>query len=125
VAGGTCGRTDDTLTDLLTIRLLWEEALFPSTGTRSPPMGRGDGGASAPVTIDVDFAANAILQEAWERAVQRDLAETFAAEAAEGLCRAAEAAGGFCIDVRSEVFRRALESLDPASRPSASRAFSA
>jgi uncharacterized protein YbcC (UPF0753/DUF2309 family) len=33
------GGTDDTLTDLLTIRLLWEEALFLQYRTRSPRVG--------------------------------------------------------------------------------------
>jgi uncharacterized protein YbcC (UPF0753/DUF2309 family) len=108
------GRTDDTLTDLLTIRLLWEEALFLQYRDQIAEIWAEVMEAhSAPVTIDVDFAANAILQEAWERAVQRDLAETFAAEAAEPLADRPKLQVGFCIDVRSEVFRRALESLEP------------
>jgi uncharacterized protein YbcC (UPF0753/DUF2309 family) len=108
------GGTDDTLTDLLTIRLLWEEALFLQYRDEiADRWAEVIEAHSAPVTIDVDFAANAILQEAWERAVQRDLAETFAAEAAEPIADRPKLQVGFCIDVRSEVFRRALESLDP------------
>src|SRR6056297_324151 len=108
------GATDDTLTDLLTIRLLWEEALFAQYGDRIAALWADVIAAhEAPVTIDADFAANAILQEAWERAVQRGLAETFAAEAVAEHTERPALQVGFCIDVRSEVFRRALESLDP------------
>jgi uncharacterized protein YbcC (UPF0753/DUF2309 family) len=108
------GGSDDTLTDLLTIRLLWEEALFKQYEDRiSTPWAGVIAAHEAPVSIDADFAANAILQEAWERAVQRELAETFAAEAVAERAERPALQVGFCIDVRSEVFRRALESLDP------------
>jgi uncharacterized protein YbcC (UPF0753/DUF2309 family) len=108
------GGTDDTLTDLLTIRLLWEEALFLQYRNEiADRWAEVIEAHSAPVSIDADFATNAILQEAWERAVQRDLAETFAAEAAEPFADRPKLQVGFCIDVRSEVFRRALESVDP------------
>jgi uncharacterized protein len=108
------GGSDDTLTDLLTIRLLWEEALFAQYGDRIAALWADVIAAhAAPVTIDADLAANAILQEAWERAVQRGLAETFAAEAVAERTERPALQVGFCIDVRSEVFRRALESLDP------------
>jgi uncharacterized protein YbcC (UPF0753/DUF2309 family) len=108
------GGSDDTLTDLLTIRLLWEAALFAQYGDRIAEAWTNVVAAhSAPVEVDVDLAANAILQEAWERAVQRDLAETFAADAGATRTERPSLQVGFCIDVRSEVFRRALESLDP------------
>jgi uncharacterized protein YbcC (UPF0753/DUF2309 family) len=108
------GGTDQTLTDLLTIRLLWEEALFLQYRDQiAESWAEVIEAHSAPVTIDADFAANAILQEAWERAVQRELAATFAAEAAEARTERPKLQAGFCIDVRSEVFRRALESVDP------------
>ena len=108
------GGSDDTLTDLLTIRLLWEEALFKQYEDRIAARWADVIAAhEAPVTIDADFAANAILQEAWERAVQRQLAETFAAEAVAERAERPALQVGFCIDVRSEVYRRALESLDP------------
>jgi uncharacterized protein YbcC (UPF0753/DUF2309 family) len=57
--------------------------------------------------------------------VQRDLAETFAPRRPGDGNDRPKLQAGFCIDVRSEVFRRSLESVDPASRPSASRASSA
>jgi uncharacterized protein YbcC (UPF0753/DUF2309 family) len=108
------GGTDATLTDLLTIRLLWEEALFLQYRDEiADRWAEVIEAHSAPVTIDVDFAANAILQEAWERAVQRDLAETFATAAPGAMADRPKLQAGFCIDVRSEVFRRSLESVDP------------
>jgi hypothetical protein len=100
------GGTDATLTDLLTIRLLWEEALFLQYRDEiADRWAEVIEAHSAPVTIDVDFAANAILQEAWERAVQRDLAETFAPRRG-GDGRPAEAAGGL-------LHRRAVRGVPP------------
>ena len=111
------GGTDSTITDLLAIRLLWEEALFAQYETAI-----GDDWASvcngheAPIAPSEDSAVDEILQEAVERAGQRDLAETLAAPAPEtGTDRPALQAA-FCIDVRSEVFRRALEAVDPSIR---------
>lgn len=107
-------KTDQTITDLLTIRLLWEEALLGHYNAKI-----GDKWADVkavhaqPVTADQDLTMNSILQEAWERAVQRDLAETFAAPAAVQTQERPALQAAFCIDVRSEVFRRALEAVDP------------
>ncbi|MGO4910271.1 YbcC family protein [Pseudorhodobacter sp. W20_MBD10_FR17] len=106
--------TDQTITDVLTIRLLWEEALFAQYEDQI-----GDTWASAkaahasPVTPDQDIVINAILQEAWERAVQRDLAKTLAAPARAQTQERPALQAAFCIDVRSEVFRRALEAVNP------------
>jgi uncharacterized protein YbcC (UPF0753/DUF2309 family) len=108
------GQEDHTITDLLTIRLLWEEAIFVQYKDQIDDKWQSVKAAHArPVTADGDLMINTVLQEAWERAVQRDLAETFAAPAAAATedRRALQAA--FCIDVRSEVFRRALEAVNP------------
>ena len=68
---------------------------------------------SAPVTPTAEHVVDAILQEASERAAQRALAETLAGPGALATDSRPALQAAFCIDVRSEVFRRALESVNP------------
>lgn len=105
--------TDATITDLLTIRLLWEEALFNQYEHQIADKWNAVQAAHAqPVAPSRDLIINAILQEAWEHSVQRDLAATFAADAGTPAQGRPKLQAAFCIDVRSEVFRRALEGVD-------------
>lgn len=107
-------RTDQTITDLLTIRLLWEEALLTHYEDQIGENWVKVRTAHAePVAADLDLTVNAILQEAWERAVQRDLGATLAAPPAAQAPDRPALQAAFCIDVRSEVFRRALEARNP------------
>ncbi len=115
--GELAKRTDRTITDLLAIRLLWEEALFQQHETVI-----GDKWASVrrrheeSVKADQQYIIDEVLQEATERSAQLRLAETLAAPApAQNKDRPALQAV-FCIDVRSEVFRRALEAVNPSIR---------
>lgn len=108
---------DATITHLLTIRLLWEEALFGQYETEI-----GDEWAKVLAAHEAvlepteSHVVDDILQEAAERAAQRGLAQTLAAPAPETADERPALQAAFCIDVRSEVFRRALEAVDPSIR---------
>jgi hypothetical protein len=105
------GKTDATLTDLLAIRLIWEEALlaqFPEVGAAW----RETAAAHAePVSPTADQVFDTILQDAAERAYQRHLAAALTSPVRVNARPALQAS--FCIDVRSEVFRRAFEAQSP------------
>ncbi|GHH25167.1 UPF0753 protein [Sphingomonas glacialis] len=109
------GSTDATMSDFLAIRLIWEAALFDryekEIGARWASVVAKH---ALPVTPTVDHVVDAILQEASERAAQRELAETLGGPENETIKGRPVLQAAFCIDVRSEVFRRALESVNPA-----------
>jgi uncharacterized protein YbcC (UPF0753/DUF2309 family) len=109
-----CGTCDATLTDVLAIRLIWEAALFDLYEDQiANPWRAVVALHTAPVTPTAHDVVDAILQDASERASQRTLAETLAASGTKATDDRPALQAVFCIDVRSEVFRRALESLSP------------
>ncbi len=111
------GGSDNTITDFLTIRLLWEEALYERYGEQIGFKWEATCAAhAAPVHPTFDDVVDGILQEAAERAAQRKLAKTFAAPARTEIDGHPALQAAFCIDVRSEVFRRALEAVNPGVR---------
>lgn len=107
------GSTDATLADLLAIRLVFEEALFLTFGDAVQEAWQGVLAVhtEAPEPT-ADQIADAILQEAAERSFQRRLAGHLHAPVQPTAGERPSLQAAFCIDVRSEVFRRALESLD-------------
>jgi uncharacterized protein YbcC (UPF0753/DUF2309 family) len=113
------GESDTTVRDVLAIRLVWEEALFYRYEEDIAPEWESARAAyGAPEAPTSALVVNAILQEAAERADQRALSEVLAAPAPEATEARPALQAVFCIDVRSERFRRALESVDPGIRTS-------
>ncbi|MEM7666288.1 MAG: DUF2309 domain-containing protein [Pseudomonadota bacterium] len=102
--------TDRTLVDLLAIRLIWEEALLAHVPQIAGLWEETVAAHAAPLTPTSDQITLAILQDASDRAHQRQLASALNGSAS--VEQRPELQAAFCIDVRSEVYRRALESVD-------------
>jgi len=124
------GREDDTLVQLLAVRVVWGYTLFlqhRDAGFRDAWRRAMQAAATQPqddkAGDDPDIAIDLLLQIAYEGAYQRRLLEQLAQRRtdAPAALESAPAPGptrkrvqaAFCIDVRSEVYRRALESVCP------------
>ncbi|MBS3805425.1 MAG: DUF2309 domain-containing protein [Oleiphilaceae bacterium] len=106
--------SDETARDFLAIRLVWEEALFAQYERQVSTQWEVVQAVHAmPPEPDADIVIDAILQEAVERSAQRALANTLESPSAAASEARPTLQAAFCIDVRSEVFRRALETVDP------------
>ncbi|CAN5628923.1 hypothetical protein BH09MYX1_BH09MYX1_01300 [soil metagenome] len=109
-------KKDDTLEQVLAIRLAWEVVLlevFANEGVfeRWSAARRAYDGQA---TIASDLAVDIVLQSAYEKAWQESLLGKLAARKAPKLSeRRARVQAAFCIDVRSEVVRRAFEAAEP------------
>lgn len=108
------GSDDDTIVDLLAIRLAWEWLLYRT----------GDGGVAGRWRLAMaswprmEVAAKESQADDWilQRAMEIAWQDTMIAELSTGLDherKEASLQAVFCIDVRSEVFRRALEFGNP------------
>jgi uncharacterized protein YbcC (UPF0753/DUF2309 family) len=105
---------DSALTEMLAIRLLFEEALLKhyenEIGDEWADTVKAHEEALAPTQ---DQIIDMILQEAADRGAQRGLVATMAEEKEHATPDRPAIQAAFCIDVRSEVFRRALEGVSP------------
>jgi uncharacterized protein YbcC (UPF0753/DUF2309 family) len=111
------GSDDDTIVHLLAIRLAWEWLLFDDAVPGSVPAGWAARWGSAHAAADalqraqrVDWMLQIAVEIAYQQPLVKGLSEPSPAVAATAVAVQAV----FCIDVRSEVFRRALESVSPA-----------
>jgi len=108
------GGTDATVKDLLAVRLAWEVALFTQCRPQIELRWRAaitDYGQ--PIAPTLEDGIDAILQEAAERASQRQLCALLSNSRSKPPGQRPDLQAAFCIDVRSEVFRRALERVHP------------
>lgn len=104
------GKSDQTLADMLAIRLIWEEALLAHVPGIADIWQETVAAHAAPVAPSQNQIALAILQDAADRGHQRRLIVDL--DGASEIKPRPALQAAFCIDVRSEVFRRALESVD-------------
>ncbi|MHB1512855.1 MAG: YbcC family protein [Acidiferrobacter sp.] len=119
------GGQDDTIQDLLAIRVCWDALLYKlrfseRLKSRWYQSMVTDGSIAAKAAAHPQAVAketDALLQTAFEIAYQRELVGALKAVPAIAPPKArAPVQAVFCIDVRSEIFRRAFETVAPAAR---------
>ena len=117
------GRNDDRIIDLLAIRVVWGYALFRErkdpafkTAWTNAVVRAAARPSEEESGNDPDFALDLALHQAYESAYQRQLIASLGSHARKTVSASIARKGAqavFCIDVRSEIFRRALETVSP------------
>ncbi len=111
---------DDTICDLLAVRIAWDALLFKVR--QNPFLSRKWQEALAEAAVPAAAAdpahdVDAVLQTALELGYRKRLvAALTSVKSSEKPEDRSPAQAVFCIDVRSEIFRRALETVSPAVR---------
>jgi hypothetical protein len=112
------GGEDSTLTDLLAIRLVWEVALLKTfERTKQKVVETWQTRKSELCYDNLDeptqaaLASEILLQRAFEKAYQRQLFGRMGTQQKTQIIERKQVQAIFCIDVRSEVYRRALETV--------------
>ena len=108
---------DETLIEVLAMRLAWEvvllEAFARDGAIEEWSVARQAYGAPMDAKIPTALSVDLVLQSAYERTWQQRLIERLAAPEAPRPRRRPRVQAAFCIDVRSETYRRALEAVEP------------
>ncbi|HZF77721.1 MAG TPA: DUF2309 domain-containing protein, partial [Acetobacteraceae bacterium] len=107
---GWLDQDTDGVLELLAIRLAWDATLF-TLHTDAPFRDAWRAVLEAPPPPAPDLSADMRLLDAYEGAWRRGLVSLLAAPRPARTAAAVQAV--FCIDVRSEVYRRALEAASP------------
>jgi len=107
------GREDEVLRQFLAVRLAWDLILFERFAGNADFTARwGEAYPVAPADGQA-LAIDAVLQTAYDAAWHRELVGKLGARAENAPDARKQVQAAFCIDVRSEVFRRSLESVAP------------
>jgi uncharacterized protein YbcC (UPF0753/DUF2309 family) len=109
------GRENGALRDLLAIRLAYDAALFAAFG-RDGVFRANWRNQQNPATDERRLAVLVCWQNAYERGYQRSLARALAKPPTQRSAARPAFQAIFCIDVRSEVFRRHLEAAAPSAQ---------
>ncbi len=109
------GGSDTTLVELLAIRLAWDTALLEAQGHDPNVLAAWtqarDSLSKSMMGEESAFAVDGVLQLAYEKAWQRTLLDKLSDPATQDDLQRHAVQAVFCIDVRSEVFRRAFEGV--------------
>lgn len=113
---GLRGKTNPALRELLALRLAYDAALFRAFASSPDFVAEWRHDVAAPPRSDGHLAARVRWQFAFEHGYQQRLARALVAQPSRLRATRPAFQAVFCIDVRSEIFRRQLESAAPGAQ---------